>query len=231
MAPDRAPALAIANLTRIYGSGETAVRALRDVSFRVEPSEIVCIMGKSGSGKSTLLRLLGLIDRPTSGSINVAAIDATGLRETERERMRLSRFGYVFQEYALLPELTAEENVYLPRLMLGEHKAACRERARELLSLLDLSDRATHRPSQLSGGQQQRVAIARALVNQPSLLLADEPTGNLDTHSTASVMEALVDMNRSLGVTILFVSHDPDHRQYAGRSIYLRDGELTEPYV
>jgi len=227
---DPAPTLNVVGLTRTYGTGRTAVQALRGVSFHVEPGEIVCIMGKSGSGKSTLLRLLGLIDRPTGGRIEISGTDVGGLAESRRQRLRLERFGFVFQEYALLPELTAEENVYLPQLMLGATRSACQARARELLGILDLAERGAHRPSQLSGGEQQRVAIARALVNRPAVLFADEPTGNLDTLSTAAVMEALVEMNRSLGVTIVFVSHDPDHRAYARRSVYLRDGQLAEPY-
>jgi putative ABC transport system ATP-binding protein len=185
-------------------------------------------MGRSGSGKSTLLRNLGLIDRPTGGTIELDGTDVSSLRESQRSALRLERFGYVFQEYALLAELTAEENVYLPHLMLGESRAACRARAAELLELLDLADRATHRPSELSGGQQQRVAIARALVNRPTLLFADEPTGNLDTRATAQVMDALVQMNETLGVTIVFVSHDPEHRRYARSVVHLEDGALVE---
>lgn len=230
--PDVRPAvLEVSHLTRVYGSGRTAVRALDDVTFTVAVGDMVCIMGKSGSGKSTLLHQLGLIDAPTSGRIVVDGIDVTGLRESRRSRLRLERLGYVFQEYALLGELTAEENVYLPALMRGLPRAACRARARRLLTLFSLAERAGHRPQQLSGGEQQRVAIARALVNDPAILLADEPTENLDTASTASVMAALAQTNRELGVTILFVSHDPDHRRYADRVVYLRDGALVEPYL
>jgi putative ABC transport system ATP-binding protein len=223
-----APALRVSHLERTYGTGDAAVRALRDVSFEVAAGDSVCIMGRSGSGKSTLLRNLGLIDRPTGGTIELDGTDVSSLRESERSALRLERFGYVFQEYALLAELTAEENVYLPHLMLGRSRSACRERAAELLELLDLADRATHRPSELSGGQQQRVAIARALVNRPTLLFADEPTGNLDTRATAQVMDALVQMNEAVGVTIVFVSHDPEHRRYARSVVYLEDGALVE---
>lgn len=230
--PDLRPAiLEVSHLTRVYGTGRTAVRALDDVTFTVAVGDMVCIMGKSGSGKSTLLHQLGLIDAPTSGRIVVDGTDVTGLREARRSRLRLERLGYVFQEYALLGELTAEENVYLPALMRGLPRADCRARAGRLLTLFELGGRAGHRPSELSGGEQQRVAIARALVNDPAILFADEPTENLDTASTASVMAALTRTNRELGVTILFVSHDPDHRRYADRVVYLRDGALVEPYL
>lgn len=224
------PALEVRELSRIYGSGEIAVQALRAVSFTVRPGDVVCIMGKSGSGKSTLLRQLGLIDEPTSGTILIDGEDVTRLPERRRSELRLAKLGYVFQEYALLAELTAEENVLLPALMHGRSEAEGRRRAGQLLAMLDLGDRRSHRPSQLSGGEQQRVAIARALVNDPTMLLADEPTGNLDSRATATVMQALVRINQELGVTILFVSHDSDHRRYATKLIYLRDGALVAPY-
>jgi len=192
---------------------------------------MVCIMGKSGSGKSTLLRQLGLIDVPTAGSVYIDGTEVTGLAERRRSALRLEKLGYVFQEYALLPELTAEENVFLPALMAGRSRTECRAAAGRLLDLVDLADRRTHRPNELSGGQQQRVAIARALVNDPRILFADEPTGNLDSRATESVMTALVRMNEDLGVTIVFVSHDPDHRKFAKQLIFLRDGSLTEPYL
>ncbi len=191
---------------------------------------MVCIMGKSGSGKSTLLRQLGLLDTPTRGTVTIEGRDVTSLREAERSTLRLEKLGYVFQEYALLPELTAEENVYLPAHMRGMRRAACRSRARELLELVALADRAAHRPRELSGGEQQRVAIARALVNEPTILFADEPTASLDTLSTRTVMDALQRLNRELGVTVVFVSHDPDHRVYATSLLFLRDGHVVEPY-
>jgi putative ABC transport system ATP-binding protein len=225
----RAPALEVRDLCRTYGSGVTAVQALRGITFRIERGGMVCIMGKSGSGKSTLLRQLGLLDSPTSGEVLLEGFEATRLPESRRRVIRLERLGYVFQEYALLPELVAEENVYLPALMSGRPLRACRERARQLLAMLDLGNRTGHRPSELSGGEQQRVAIARAMMNDPAILFADEPTGNLDSASSEMVMKALARMNDELGVTILFVSHDLDHRQYARDLIFLRDGVLTEP--
>jgi putative ABC transport system ATP-binding protein len=220
--------LRVVDLTRVYGSGDNAVRALRSVSFDVPAGDMVCITGKSGSGKSTLLRQLGLLDLPTSGRVVLDGIDVTSVPERRRRVLRLERLGYVFQEYALLAELTAEENVYLPAMMLGRSRRDCRDRATELLATFDLADRRRHRPSELSGGQQQRVAIARALMNEPAVLLADEPTGNLDSVSTATVMEALARTNEEFGVTILFVSHDPDHSRYSKHQIDLRDGALTE---
>ncbi|MCB1003195.1 MAG: ABC transporter ATP-binding protein [Acidimicrobiales bacterium] len=224
------PAIEAVELRREYGQGATAVVAVDGVSFTVAAGAMVCIMGKSGSGKSTLLRQLGLIDVPTSGTLRLEGADVAALDERRRSALRLDRLGYVFQEYALLPELTAAENVALPALMRGARRWSARARADDLLALVDLGDRADHRPNEMSGGQQQRVAIARALVNRPGILFADEPTGNLDSRATETVMEALVRMNQELGVTIVFVSHDPDHRDYASDLVYLRDGRLVEPY-
>jgi putative ABC transport system ATP-binding protein len=223
----RTPALEVRDLSRIYGTGDVAVRALRGVSFHVASGDMVCIMGKSGSGKSTLLRQLGLLDAPSSGQVLLDGVDVTRLRESHRRVLRLEHLGYVFQEYALLPELTAEENVYLPSLMSGTPLRQARLQARELLAMLDLENRARHRPSELSGGQQQRVAIARALINRPAVLFADEPTGNLDTESSERVMTALTRMNDELGVTVLFVSHDSDDQRFAKSLIVLRDGEIV----
>ncbi len=225
-----APAVEASHLGRTYGQGATAVVAVDDVSFSIASGAMVCIMGKSGSGKSTLLRQLGLIDVPTTGTLCLEGADVATLDERRRSALRLDRLGYVFQEYALLPELSAAENVALPALMHGARKKVAQRRAAELLELVDLADRADHRPNELSGGQQQRVAIARALVNRPGILFADEPTGNLDSRATGTVMEALVRMNADLGVTIVFVSHDPDHRRYASDLLYLRDGSLVAPY-
>jgi len=223
----RTPALEVRDLSRIYGTGDVAVRALRGVSFHVASGDMVCIMGKSGSGKSTLPRQLGLLDAPSSGQVLLDGVDVTRLRESHRRVLRLEHLGYVFQEYALLPELTAEENVYLPSLMSGTPLRQARLQARELLAMLDLENRARHRPSELSGGQQQRVAIARALINRPAVLFADEPTGNLDTESSERVMTALTRMNDELGVTVLFVSHDSDDQRFAKSLIVLRDGEIV----
>ena len=208
--------------------GRVVVRALEDVSLKIADGAMVCIMGRSGSGKSTLLRQLGLIDVPSDGRIYLRGREVTGLSERDRGELRLRSLGYVFQEYALLPELTAAENVYLPAMMAGRSAREYRRRATELLGLVGLSDRTTHRPKELSGGEQQRVAIARALVNEPRVLYADEPTANLDTHSARTVMRTLQKLNQELGVTVVFVSHDPDDAQYASQLVHLADGKIAE---
>ena len=223
-----AVAVVAEHLTKTYQMGQVEVRALDDVRVRIGAGAMACIMGKSGSGKSTLLRQLGLIDRPTSGQIWLHGQEVTGLPEHRRSELRLSRLGYVFQEYALLPELTAAENVYLPAMMAGRPGRDCRRRAAELLGLVGLAARAGHRPRELSGGEQQRVAIARALVNQPRVVFADEPTANLDSASASAVMQTLRKLRDTLGVTVVFVSHDPDDAQYATQLIRLSDGRITE---
>jgi putative ABC transport system ATP-binding protein len=220
-----------AHLTKTYQLGRVEVRALDDLRVQIPAGAMACIMGKSGSGKSTLLRQLGLIDRPTSGQIWLHGQEVTGLPEHQRSELRLRRLGYVFQEYALLPELTAAENVYLPAMMAGQPGRDCRRRAAELLDLVGLAARARHRPRELSGGEQQRVAIARALVNQPRVIFADEPTANLDSASARTVMQTLRQLRDTLGVTVVFVSHDPDDAQYATQLIRLSDGRITDGQV
>jgi putative ABC transport system ATP-binding protein len=220
--------LAATHLTKVYRLGRVEVRALADVSLTIRRGSLVCIMGKSGSGKSTLLRQLGLIDRPDEGTIVIDGQEVTRLSERRRSALRLARLGYVFQEYALLNELSAAENVYLPAMMIGRRAESYRSRALELLELVGLGQRARHRPKELSGGEQQRVAIARALINEPQIVYADEPTANLDSSSAVTVMETLGRLNRELGVTVLFVSHDPDDRTYATELLFLRDGALSE---
>jgi putative ABC transport system ATP-binding protein len=223
--------LSVENLTRIYKLGNVEVRALVDVSLSIEEGDITCIMGKSGSGKSTLLRQLGLIDSPTSGQIILDGQDVTKLSDGARARLRLTHLGYIFQEFALLAELTAYENVYLPGMMLGGKKIDYKNRAKELLEVVALGERINHKPRELSGGEQQRVAIARALINNPRILFADEPCANLDTISSDRVMDTLVKLNRELGVTIVFVSHDPDDKKYANRFIFLKDGRQVREYI
>lgn len=218
----------VKELNKIYQLGKIEVPALTNVSLEINEGDMVSIMGKSGSGKSTLLHQLGLIDTPTSGTIHIAGQDVSTLSEIKRNDMRLRKLGYVFQEYALLPELTALENVYLPGLMCGTKKSEYTTRAHELLGIVGLAGREKHRPSELSGGEQQRVAIARSLINTPEIIYADEPTANLDTVSSATIMTTLYDLNKKLGVTILFVSHDPDDKKYAKRTINLQDGKIKE---
>jgi len=220
--------LEVRNLAKIYGLGEVKVRALDGISFSIADGDMVCIMGKSGSGKSTLLRQLGLLDRPTSGEITIDNEVVTRMPDDARATLRLQHLGYVFQEYALLAELTAHENVYLPGMMLGEKGVDFKKRAKELLELVGLGQRIRHYPKELSGGEQQRVAIARALINNPRIIFADEPCANLDTISSKKVMETLVGLNRDVKVTVIFVSHDPDDKKYARGLIVLSDGKMIK---
>ncbi|MFZ2965147.1 MAG: ABC transporter ATP-binding protein [Rhodoglobus sp.] len=223
----RAPVIEIEAVTKSYALGSVTVQALRDITLAIDAGEMLCIMGKSGSGKSTLLRQLSLIDRPTSGRITLEGRDVLALSEGRRSAMRLARLGYVFQEYALIPELTAQENVSLPAMMLGGRSRDSRIRAASLLEQVGMGERLHHRPKELSGGEQQRVAIARALVNNPAIVYADEPTANLDSVSGRTVMQTLARLNQELGVTVVFVSHDPDDSTYAGRLVELSDGALV----
>ncbi len=218
----------IKNLTRIYRMGEVEVRALNNVSLEVRRDEFAAIMGKSGSGKSTMLHQLGLLDTPTSGEIMIDGRNVLKFSDSQKAKFRLERFGYVFQEYALLPELTAIENVYLPAMALGRKKEEYMKAGKEVLEQVGLGDRLHHRPRELSGGEQQRVAIARALINKPDILFADEPTANLDSASSRQVLELFQKLNREIRLTILMVTHDPDDRKYVDRVIWLKDGELAE---
>jgi len=218
----------VKDLKRTYTLGKVEVHALKGVSFEVARGEFLAIMGPSGSGKSTLLHQLGLLDTPTAGEILIDNIDVLKLSDEEKIRYRLNRLGYVFQEYALLPELTALENVYLPSLMKGEKRERYLESSRELLGTVGLGGRLTHRPHELSGGEQQRVAIARALVNRPKILFADEPCANLDSESSKQILELFKRLSGDLGQTIVMVSHEEWHKKYFGRIIYLKDGLIEK---
>lgn len=222
--------LKIEKVSKIYQLGDVTVPALQQISFDIKEGEMLCIMGKSGSGKSTLMRLMGLIDNPTLGKIYLQDNDVSKLSEASRSKLRLATMGYVFQEYALLPELTALENVFLPAKMLGRWPKEYRERAITLLDAVGLLDRMNHRPKQLSGGQQQRVAIARSMVNKPQIIFADEPTANLDSTAGKNIMQTLFWLNKNFKTTVVFVTHDSDDLQYAERVIYLSDGRIvTKP--
>ncbi|MFA5374478.1 MAG: ABC transporter ATP-binding protein [Dehalococcoidia bacterium] len=216
----------VQKLTKTYDMGRVKVRALDDVSFNVARGDMLAIMGKSGSGKSTLLRQMGLLDLPTRGKIFLGRDEVTRLTEGIRAGLRLRYLGYVFQEYALLGELTAYQNVYLPGMMLNNRGSDYRKRAIDLLRMVGLGRRVLHYPRELSGGEQQRVAIARALINSPKVLLADEPCANLDTISSGIVMETLANLNQDMKITIIFVSHDPGDKQYASRVLTLGDGRI-----
>jgi putative ABC transport system ATP-binding protein len=220
-------AIEIHGLTKVFGSGETAVRALDGVDLEIATGEMVAIMGPSGSGKSTLLHLLGALETPSSGSIALAGRRFEGLDDRELTLLRREGIGFVFQFFNLLPALNAEENVLLPALIAGRRDEAIAARASELLDRVGLAPRASHLPSELSGGEQQRVSIARALLMEPELVLADEPTGNLDSRSEAQVLELLAALNRDEGHTIVMVTHDPSAAAIAQRVVFLRDGRVA----
>ena len=219
------------NLSKTYGNKDIVVHALNKVSLEIHEGEMLSIMGKSGSGKSTLMRQLGLIDQPTSGEVIIDGEKTSGWNDSRRAAKRLEKLGFIFQDFALLPELTALENVLLPGLMLSGNEREVRNRAFELLKEVELEAQADHLPLALSGGEQQRAAIARALINQPKYLLADEPTTNLDTASAKKVLETLQKLNKIHGLTVVLVSHDPDDKNYVGRTLYLKDGKLAQPYL
>ena len=214
-------------LCKHYGSGATAVRALDDVDFVAERGEFVAIMGPSGSGKSTLLHVLGGLEAPTSGEVTVAGRRVDGADDRDLTRLRRGHLGFIFQFFNLLPSLSATENVYLPALIARDRTDDMEERAVALLERVGLADRATHTPSELSGGQQQRVSIARALFLEPEIVLADEPTGNLDSRSGGEVLAILRDIASVDGRTVVMVTHDPAAAAIADRVVFLRDGRIA----
>jgi putative ABC transport system ATP-binding protein len=214
------------NLSKVYRRGKVDVPALNDVNLQVLAGEIVGIMGPSGSGKTTLLNLIGGLDKPTRGKIFVDGVDITVLGEKELADYRLRKVGFVFQFYNLIPTLTALENVEVPLALLGVPKAERRERALNLLKTVGLEARADHKPDELSGGEQQRVAIARALVNNPSIVLADEPTGDLDSKSALSLMNLVKDLNKRNGQTFIIVTHDPIVAERCTKIYTIRDGRI-----
>jgi putative ABC transport system ATP-binding protein len=221
------PLIQLRDVCRVYQLGEMKVEALKPTSFNVKSGEYVALMGPSGSGKSTLMNTLGCLDRPTSGSYLLAGEEIANMSRDERARIRNRQIGYVFQNFNLLNRTSAVENVELPLVYCrGITARERRERAVEQLERVGLGERLDHRPSQLSGGQQQRVAIARALVNRPSILMADEPTGNLDTRTSGEVIELFRQLNGEQGLTVILVTHDQDIAKNAARTIVLRDGAV-----
>ena len=218
----------VENVTRVYKIGKVETQALRGVSLTIENGEFTALVGPSGSGKTTLLQLLGCLDRPTGGQVIINGKDVSQLNRDQRADMRRGTIGFIFQFFALIPTLTAYENIEMPLLLNGHAPGERRARVTELLGAVGLSDRGTSRPDQLSGGEQQRVAIARALAAKPSFILADEPTANLDTANGEQVMETMTRLNKETGVTFVFATHDPRVIKYARRIITLRDGLVIE---
>jgi putative ABC transport system ATP-binding protein len=221
------PIIDVDRLTRTFRIGDVVVRALRDVSLQIERGDFVAIMGPSGSGKSTFMNILGCLDKPSSGSYR---LDGIGVEEMDRDQLaeiRNREIGFVFQQFNLLPRTSAIENVELPLLYTSEPVPDPHARALEALASVGLAERAGHHPNQLSGGQQQRVAIARALVNNPQIILADEPTGALDSRTSIEIMAIFQNLNRRQGITTVIVTHEPDIAAYANRNIYFRDGKIV----
>ena len=216
------------DVTRVYKIGEVETRALNGVSLTIENGEFTSLVGPSGSGKTTLLQLIGCLDQPTTGKVFISGKETTNLNRNQRADLRKSTLGFVFQFFALIPTLTAYENVEMPLLLNGKSPAQRKERVMELLKSVDLVERAHHRPDQLSGGQQQRVAVARALATDPTVILADEPTANLDTTNGEQVMEIMKKLNQDTGVTFVFATHDPRVIKYATRVVTLQDGLIVK---
>ncbi len=217
----------VKNLVKTY-EGKVPTRALKDINFSMEKGEFVALMGRSGSGKSTLLHQLGLLDLPTKGEVIMDGKNLLSLSEDQKSEFRLEKLGYVFQSYALLPELTALESVYLPLMLSNVDKKGYIKKASEMLDMVGLGDRLHHLPKEMSGGEQQRVAIARALVNNPMILFADEPTANLDSESSKIVLELFKKLNKEIGQTIIMVTHEPDDKKYVDRVILLKDGVIQK---
>jgi len=230
LAPKKSVIIRIEDVFKLYGIGNTEVRALNGINLIVEQGEYCAIMGASGSGKSTAMNIIGCLDRPTSGHYYLDGVDVSQLGDSELAGIRNLKIGFVFQQFHLLPQLTALENVMLPMVYAGVPNAERRDRATEALKRVGLENRLNNRPNQLSGGQQQRVAIARAIVNRPVLLLADEPTGALDSRTTQEVMDIFTELNTS-GITVVMVTHEPEVARLTRRIVWFRDGEVIYSHL
>jgi len=218
----------VRGLSKTYRVGDVDVHALRGVDLKIERGEFVAIVGPSGSGKSTLFNILGGLAPPTSGTVSIDGQDLAKLNDSGRTELRKKAVGFIFQKYNLLPTLTARDNIEIARDIAGKSGEAWDAGFLELLRLLGIADRLDHKPRALSGGEQQRIAIARALVNHPALLLADEPTGNLDTENSNAVLAILRDLNKRLGQTIMMITHDPEAAAFADRKVTMRDGRIVQ---
>ena len=224
--PIISPIIQVQGLTKVYHVGDVEVNALRGVDLEIARGEFVAIVGASGSGKSTLFHILGGLTPPTAGKVLIAGIDLAHMTNAQRTDLRKTTVGFVFQKYNLLPTLSAEDNIKIVEYIGGRSTTFTPE-FQEVLKLLGILDRMKHKPRALSGGQQQRVAIARGIVNQPAILLADEPTGNLDSQNSAAVLKLMKDLNQRTGQTILMITHDPEAASYASRSVHIRDGQIV----
>lgn len=224
------PIIQLEHISKIYGTGNTEVRALSDVCLTVEEGEYCSIMGPSGSGKSTAMNVIGCLDRPTTGSYYLDGADVAQLDDRALAHIRNRKIGFVFQQFHLLPQLSAIENVMLPMVYAGISPSERRDRAAHALERVGLGNRLNNRPNQLSGGQQQRVAIARAIVNRPVLILADEPTGALDSHTTQEVMDIFAELNQT-GITVVMVTHEPEVARLTRRVVWFRDGQVMHEHL
>jgi len=223
-AADRQPVISLRGVTRVYGEGEAAVHALRGIDLDIAPGEFVAIMGPSGSGKSTAMNIIGALDTPTAGTYHFSGADVGGFDRHQRSILRRDYLGFVFQGFNLLARTSALDNVELPLIYKGVARAERRALAKAMLERVGLGRRLDKEPSKLSGGEQQRVAIARAIASEPAVLLADEPTGNLDTARSQEIMELIARLNREEGLTVIMVTHEPDMAEYAGRIVHFKDG-------
>ncbi len=229
-AADSGSLIRLEGVTKTYGQGQAAFQALAGVDLAIRQGEFVAVMGPSGSGKSTVMNILGCLDVPSSGAYLFRDVHVEQLSRNQRALLRRNYLGFVFQGFNLLARTSAQENVELPLLYRGEPAAARHAAARAALAQVGLTDRGHHTPAELSGGQQQRVAIARAIVTRPTILLADEPTGNLDTHTSQEIMDLLTALNRDMGITVLMVTHEPDMAQYAARIVHFVDGRVDSDH-